>query len=133
MCLIAANLLSSCASNYETIGKVSMLAPDRVDRGIQYKPLAANTGSSKKEITASKAQSVTQAVQQVIDKVPGGKYMTNVTVYVVNGGYLAVKGDVWGVGTDSVPALGQNDKGYFTMKLLDRQKNINTSNSLAIH
>lgn len=129
MCLAAASLLTSCAGTYQAVGKVGMLAPDRVENGVNYQPLATNTGSSKKVITASKAQTVSQAVQQVINTVPGGKYMTNVTVYVVDGGYIAVKGDVWGVSADTVPTA-QESNDYFSMKVLNRQKNLNITKAL---
>lgn len=132
MCLMAGLMLASCASSYDAVGTVGMLAPDRVDKGVKYSKLTTNSGGGKQDLKNSKASTVTQAVQQVIDNVPGGKYMTNVTVYVVNGGYVAVKGDVWGIGTDTVPNTAMQSDSYFTLKLLDRQKNISSSKALAV-
>jgi hypothetical protein len=117
-------LLTSCASTYEAIGKVNMLSAGHLTPNLNYKKLTANAGGRKKDVKHSKATTMQQAIKQVVDKVPDGRFMTNVTVYIVNGGYYAVSGNVWGVGNDSIPhqytsqsspaTSDSEDMNYFT-------------------
>lgn len=98
---IMAILLTSCASTYNEIGGLSMLADRHVDPNGHYKKLATAAGATKKEIKSTSADDMKSAINQVIAKVPGGLFLTNVKIYVVNGDYLAVSGDVWGYTGDS--------------------------------
>ena len=90
-------LLVSCASTYQEIGGVNLLATHDVPEKQNYKLLATGVGSTKKEIKHSTAQSMNEAVKAVLDRVPGGDHLTNVKLYIVNDIYLAVSGDVWGI------------------------------------
>jgi hypothetical protein len=89
-------LLTSCASTYQEIGSLSMLSNRSIEPSKNYKKLATAIGSSRKELKGATAESMDAAINSAINKVPGGKYLTNVKIYVVHGEYLAVSGDVWG-------------------------------------
>jgi hypothetical protein len=98
--LLIGGMFASCASKYEAIGHVSLLSDHTIRRGIAYEQLTTNSGGSRKELKRSKTGSIEDAVTQVISTVPGGCFMTNVTIYVVNDGYYAVSGNVWGAATN---------------------------------
>jgi hypothetical protein len=89
-------LLTSCASAYQEIGSLAMLSNRNIEPSKNYKKLATAIGGTKKELKESNAESMDAAINNAISKVPGGKYLTNVKIYVVRGEYLAVSGDVWG-------------------------------------
>lgn len=102
-------LLTSCASSYNEIGGLGMLSDRHIDATQHYQKLAVAVGTSKKDIKHSKAISMKAAIDQVLNQVPGGEYITNVKVYAVNGDYLAVSGDVWGVAGNNAPAATPTD------------------------
>jgi hypothetical protein len=106
-------LLTSCAGTYQEIGSLSMLSDRKVDPTGRYQRLAEAAGSSKKQIKKTAALNIEDAIDQVLDAVPGGKYITNVKIYVVHGEYIAVSGDVWGQPTTT--ASGKSD-GNITLK-----------------
>jgi len=76
-----------------------------VNPAIKYEQLSTNSGATPKELKKSKAETVKAAINNVIVSVPGGCFMTNVTVYAVNDGFFAVSGNVWGASKDSIPAV----------------------------
>ena len=73
-----------------------MLSDKHIDSKSTYEKLAVNVGIGKKEIKKSKADNIETAINQVIAKIPGAEYLTNVKIYAVRGNYLAVSGDAWG-------------------------------------
>ena len=97
-------LFASCTSSYEAIGNVSVLSDRAIKAGVAYKQLSINSGGTKEELKHSQAETLDEAVSQVISQVPGGRFITNVTIYVGDNGYYAVSGNVWGtpVGGDTV-------------------------------
>lgn len=54
-------------------------------------------GGTKKELKKSKAKDLKDAVNNVVKQTPGGEFIKNVKVYMVNGKYFAVEGDIWGL------------------------------------
>ena len=94
--LLTSLILTSCAGTYQEIGSLSMLSDRKVDPNGRYCKLSTAAGSSKKEIKKASTGNIEDAIDQVLDQVPGGRYLTNVKIYVVHGEYLAVSGDVWG-------------------------------------
>jgi hypothetical protein len=106
--LLLGALLTSCAGTYEAIGKVNILSETEVASGLKYTQLTTNSGADKKELKYSTAATVQEAVAQVIGNVPGGRFITDVTIYAVNDGYFAVTGNVWGTTNDSIPAKALN-------------------------
>src|SRR5690242_9205522 len=90
---IISMLLTSCASTYQEIGGLGLLATHNVPEQQNYKLLATGVGSTKKEIKHSTAQSMNEAINAILNKVPGGDHLTNVKLYIVKDMYLAVSGD----------------------------------------
>jgi|SRR6185312_2262336 len=95
-------MLASCRSAYQTIGSVDMLSSKTLDTTLNYKQYTVNTGASRKQIKHSTAENIDQAINNVVSQVPGGMYITNVTIYIVKGDYYAVSGNVWGVQKDTL-------------------------------
>ena len=93
--LIIGTLFTSCTA-YNEVGRLNILSDRQVDANVKYQKLAIGAGSTKKEIKRSEALNVQQAIDRILDQVPGGAYLTNVKIYVVKGDYIAVTGDVWG-------------------------------------
>jgi len=93
--LIMGILLTSCTT-YNEVGRLNVLSDRQVDANAKYQRLTTGSGSTKKEIRKSEALTIQQAIDQVLDQVPGGAYLTNVKIYVVKGDCIAVAGDVWG-------------------------------------
>lgn len=92
-------LSSSCVS-VKQIGKVNMISNRNVDPKMDYDAISTYSGGSKKELRKSKAKTIEDAIDQTVRKVPGGEFLMNVKIYMVNGQYLAVEGDVWGSKTN---------------------------------
>ena len=95
--LLLSGLFASCASKYEAIGNVSLLSERAIKPGLEYKQLTTNSGGSKKELKSSKTVSIKDAVAQVISKVPGGCFITDVTIYIVNDGTALQFREMFGV------------------------------------
>jgi len=111
-------LLSSCGT-YEVIGKVDTLSDRHINAHLKYKQLTTNSGGSKKEILHSEAVTIHGAVTQALAKVPGGCFMTDVTVYAVKDGYFAVSGNVWVADKDSAktfPYFAANYKPKYSTR-----------------
>lgn len=104
-------LLTSCAASYNEIGGLSLLSDRHIDASQHYQKLAVAVGASKKDIKHSKAVDMKQAIDEVLNQVPGGEYITNVKIYAVNGDYLAVSGDVWGAANNIAAAPADNGNG----------------------
>lgn len=100
--LLISAFFASCTSAYQPIGKVSILSSRPVKPGVVYKQLTTNSGASKKEMKRSKAEDVDDAVKQLISKVSGGSFITNVTIYMVDNSHYAVSGNVWGATGDTL-------------------------------
>jgi hypothetical protein len=105
--ILTSLLLTSCAGTYQEIGSLNMLSDRHVDPTGRYQKLAEAAGSSKKQIKKTSALNIEAAIDQVLDEVPGGRYITNVKIYVVHGEYIAVSGDVWGQPTTT--SSGKSD------------------------
>lgn len=94
LCLIM--LLSAC-TNVKQIGKVNMIANRNIDATLNYDVISTYTGGSKREVRKSRATSVENAIDQTVKKIPGGEYLMNAKIYLVNRRFIAVEGDVWGI------------------------------------
>ncbi len=72
--LLTSILLSSCAGTYQEIGSLSMLSDRKVDPTGRYQKLAEAAGSSKKQVKKTTALNIEDAIDHLLDGVPGGKY-----------------------------------------------------------
>ena len=69
--------------------------------------IALASCTSVKEIgDLNRATSLDNAIDNVVKQTPGGEFVKNVKVYIVNKKYFAVEGDIWGLQS------GQNMRGY---------------------
>lgn len=93
--LITLALLSACTS-VKQIGKLNMISTRNVDSKMEYALVSSYAGGSKKELKKSRAKTIEDAIDQTVRSVPGGEFLKNVKVYIVNSQYFAVEGDVWG-------------------------------------
>ncbi|HNT81081.1 MAG TPA: hypothetical protein PKH65_10400 [Bacteroidia bacterium] len=88
------------------IGKVNMISNRNNDSNAEYESIQNYVGGSNQELRRFKAPTLEQAIDNVVRNVPGGEYLKNVKIYVLNGKYFAVEGDVWGF------RRGANFKGF---------------------
>lgn len=102
---IIAVSMTGCFST-KRIGDLTMISTRNVDTKSDYVLLRNYMGGTKKELKRSKAKDLKDAVNNVVKQTPGGEFLKNVKVYIVNGKYFAVEGDVWGLQS------GQNMRGY---------------------
>ena len=86
----------SAFTSVKQIGKVNMISNRNVDPKLNYQVISTYSGGGKRELKQSKAKTIEDAIDQTVRRVPGGEFLMNAKVYVVNGQYLAVEGDVWG-------------------------------------
>ncbi|MDO9253957.1 MAG: hypothetical protein Q7U54_00490 [Bacteroidales bacterium] len=94
--LLFAVLLAACTS-VKQIGKVNMISNRNVDPKLNYDVISTYSGGSNRELKKSNAKTIEDAIDQTVRKVPGGEFLMNAKIYMVNGQYIAVEGDVWGV------------------------------------
>lgn len=97
--------LASCMSVKE-IGDLNMISTRNVDSKGDYVLLRNYMGGTKKELKKSKAKGLEQAINNVVKQTPGGEFLKNVKVYIINKKHFAVEGDIWGLQS------GQNMRGY---------------------
>jgi hypothetical protein len=74
-----------------------MISTRNVESSKTYVLKASYSGGSKKELKKTKAKTIEDAINQTVKRIPGGEYLMNAKIYLVNGEYFAVEGDVWGI------------------------------------
>ena len=88
-------LVTACTS-VKQIGKINMISTRNVDPNLKYEVISTYSGGSKRELKKSKSTSIEDAIDQTVKKVPGGEFLMNCKIYLINSKYIAVEGDVWG-------------------------------------
>ncbi|TSA51758.1 MAG: hypothetical protein D4R43_00345, partial [Sphingobacteriales bacterium] len=83
-------------TSVKQIGKVNMISNRNVDPNLKYQVITTYSGGSEKELKKSRALSIEDALDQTVKKVPGGEFIMNAKIYLVNSKYIAAEGDVWG-------------------------------------
>lgn len=96
LALILLTAVSACSS-VKQIGKVNMISNRNIDPQQKYEALTTYSGGSQRELKKSRAKIIEDAIDQTVRKIPGGEYLMNTKIYLINGKYIAVEGDVWGV------------------------------------
>lgn len=86
---------SSCTT-VKQVGKINLISNRNVDTKLNYSLLSSYSGGSKKELKKSRSITIEDAIDQTVRKVPGGEFLMNTKIYLVNSKYFAVEGDVWG-------------------------------------
>ncbi len=89
-------MMSSCMT-FKQIGNLTMMSNRNIDSKMEdYVLVRSYMGDAKKELRKSRALTIEDAMDQTVRNTPGGEFLKNVKVYVVNNSYVAVAGDVWG-------------------------------------
>lgn len=91
--------LTSCMS-FKEIGKINMISTRNIDSKTEYKLLTTYSGGSNRELKKTRATNIQQAIDETVRRTPGGEYLMNVKIYLVDQQYFAVEGDVWGRSAD---------------------------------
>ncbi len=97
--------LSACTS-VKLVGKVNMVSDRNIESKNEYVLLKNYMGASNKELKKSRSTSVEDAIDQTVRNTAGGEFLKNAKIYLVNGSYFAIEGDVWGI------ASNQNFRGW---------------------
>ncbi len=95
--MLASLMTTSCSPAIKQIGKLNMISNRNVNPNAKYVSLSTYAGGSKHELKKTRATTIEDAVVQTVKKIPGGEFLTNVKIYIVEGKYFAVEGDVWGI------------------------------------
>lgn len=88
---VAIMLLASCG--YKRMGSLTMVSTRNVESSIQYVELARKVEGKTK---LKRDDALQEAIDEAVNSVPGGEYMTNVVVYIKGDRMIKVTGDVYG-------------------------------------
>lgn len=94
---IAAPICLSGCFKVQEIGRMSSYEPRNLDTNAKYVLLKNYMGGRIEDFKKTRAMTIDQAAIDVVRRSPGGEFLKNVKIYVVNGKYIAVEGDVWGI------------------------------------
>ena len=86
-----------------------MISQRNIDSKTEYVLVRSYAGGGK-DIKKSKATSLQDAISQTVRDVPGGEFLKNAKVYYVDGKYIAVEGDVWGLGQGEFKGFHVGDR-----------------------
>ena len=89
-------LMTGCETSTKLIGEVNMISTRNISTDFNYQQLTTYSGGSNRQLKKSKSTNIQDAVTQTVKAVPGGEFLMNVKIYIVNNQYYAVEGDVWG-------------------------------------
>ena len=96
--IIISAILTNCTTTKQ-IGDVTMLSSRNIDSQMDYVLIRSYMGGTKKEIRqAKKSEDLTieDALNRVVKATPGGEFLKNVKIYLVDGKFISIEGDVWG-------------------------------------
>lgn len=93
--VIIAATVTSCSSVKE-VGHINMISNRNVDSDFNYQRLGSYVELSNRQIKKSRNETISEAVNSTVQSIPGGEFIMNAKIYLVDGKYFAVEGDVWG-------------------------------------
>lgn len=112
--LLGLPAIVACAPAVRQVGRVNMISNRNVDPSVDYSLVSSYAGGSNRELRRSRAENIEQAIDDTVKKVPGGEFLMNARVFIVNDKYFAVEGDVWGrTGNLSYRGFSVGDKVSF--------------------
>lgn len=94
---ISSYLLFSACISTKQIGDLNMISTRNVETKTDYVLIRNYMGGTKRELKRSKAKDLKDAVNNLVKQTPGGEFVKNAKIYLVNGKYYAVEGDIWGI------------------------------------
>ena len=86
-----------CEVNAKLIGEINMISTRNIEQKNEYQLLKRYAGASKQEMLNSRCKNIQDAINQTVKDVPGGEYLMNAKIYLVNNMYYIVEGDVYGI------------------------------------
>jgi hypothetical protein len=95
--LFMLSLLFTGCTSYKQVGDLTMVSTRNVDTSADYVLIRSYMGGSNRELRKSRAVDLKDAINNVVRQTPGGEFLKNVKVYLINGKYFAVEGDIWGI------------------------------------
>ena len=96
-CLFLFAVILTACTSVKQIGKVNMISTRNVDPNLNYDVISTYSGGSRRVLKKSKSNSIQEALDKTVKKVPGGEFLMNCKIYLVKSKYIAVEGDVWGI------------------------------------
>ena len=114
-------VLFGCSSVHQ-IGQVNMISSRNVDSKTDYVLIKTGTNDSKANFRKNKASTVDQAINNMVQNVPGGEFLKNAKIYT-DGKSFAVLGDVWGVSESAnIEGFKIGDKVLIKNSILNKGK-----------
>jgi hypothetical protein len=107
MAALFAVAFSSC-KELKLVGELNMVSTRNVEN-VDYVLIKNYEGLSKRQIKKSRAENLNQAIDQTVQNTPGGEFLKNVKVYMIEGTFktfYAVQGDVWGAKNSTISHMG---------------------------
>ena len=98
-----------------------MISNRNVNPSMDYEVLETYATTSKKALKKSKFTNVDDAINETVGTVAGGEFLVNCKIYLVNGKYFAVVGDVWGIDRKELKGFQSGDKVAFTQNFVKKQ------------
>ncbi len=97
----AAAILFSGCFGIKQVGDLNMISNRNVNPNQEYELVKTYAGSEskrelKKEFKKVKAETIQEALDHTVKNTAGGEFLTNAKVFILNGTYFVVHGDVWG-------------------------------------
>lgn len=105
--LLSAFALISTVASYavkvKLIGDINMISTRNieVENFGKYQLITTYSGGSSKEFKKSRSETIQEAIDNTVRNVPGGVYILNAKVYLIDNRYYAVEGDVYGIKTNA--------------------------------
>lgn len=103
-------LISGCKSSTVLVGSINMISTRNINSTVQYTCLKTHVGTTKQEIKHAKGSTIEEAIDNRVRMVAGGEYMMNVKIYVINGKYYSVSGDIWGIASNDFKGFRIGDR-----------------------
>ena len=86
-----------------------MISSRNVNPEFDYVRLESYSGLSKKVLKKTRHENIEEAITDVVRNVPGGEFLMNAKLYVIDGKYFAVEGDVWGTDHEEIKGFQVGD------------------------
>jgi len=87
----------NCGHKLKLIGTLNIVGSRNVSLNQNYTLIKSYAGMSNKEIKRTKANNIENAISNLVRTVPGGEFLQNCKIYVVDLKYYCVEGDVYGL------------------------------------
>lgn len=91
--LVTVFLISTLSCSYQRVGNLTVVSTRNFQNSENYVELSRNvTGYSK----LKKEDALQEAIDEAVNSIPGGEYMTNAVIYIKGDRAIKVTGDVYG-------------------------------------